>query len=1001
MASDPSKTQRDVALALAADLHAAGLDDAEEIGRGGFGIVYQCTEPALDRVVAVKVLTGELDEDRQRFIREQRAMGRLSDHPNIVAVLRVGETDGGHPFLVMEYQRHGSLEDRIARRGPLPLSEVLRLGVKIAGALQTAHRADVIHRDVKPGNILFTEYGEPALTDFGIAHIPGSFTTSSGTFTGSPAFIAPEVLSGEAPTAASDVYGLGATLFCALTGHAAFERHTGEDVVTQFLRIASESAPDLSENGVPADVAAAVARAMSRNPGDRPSALGLGEELERMQREHGFAVDVMALHSEADAASAAQQAPAVADRERTTGNLPLELTSFVGRSADMERLKRLLTQSRLATLTGMGGVGKTRLALRAAADVRTDFPDGAWLVQLDALRDPALLVDSVAAALGLRDQPARALQDVVIDHLATRELLLVLDNCEHVVDAVATFVESLLRVCEKVRVLATSREPLGLPGEQLLPLSPLACPDEDAEPTLGGLADYDAVALFAERAAAAVPGFELTDENKDAVARICSRLDGLPLAIELATARLKAMTPSQILDRLSSRYTLLSHGHRGAPARQQNLEWSIGWSYDLCTPAEQLLWGRLSVFAGGFELDAAQHVGGDGFESEEFVDLLSALVDKSILLRSEANGVIRFRLPETLRSFGRRKVEDTGEYPELRRRHFDRYRALVIAAEAEWFSARQLWWFNRVEAELPNLREALEFGRTRNDVGTLEMAAASLSFWTTRGLFREGSRSLNLALEDGPSQASTCRVKALYAATVLSAVLGDVAAARTRAVEAVALAGQLADPSAASFAAVADGFTRLLTGEPEHCLAVLEPAVEAITDLNVLAVGLMSLGWAHEMRGEQARALPWYEQTLALSESHGESVYRTNALWSIGVAKWRLGERDEAVRRLREALQLARVTNDARVAAACLEALAWIAIEDGDARLSTVLMSAAATLFRAVGTAMLDFPELVDHHRRCEQRAREALGDSEFESACREGGALTFRQAVDFTLGRY
>ena len=239
---DPFTTQRDVSLAVAAELHASGFDDAEEIGRGGFGIVYRCIQAELDRTVAVKVLTADLEENRERFVREQRAMGRLTGHPNIVGVLQVGRTDTGYPYLVMTYYRRGSLDARIRRDGPLPLAEVLRLGVKLVGALETAHRAEILHRDIKPGNILYTDYGEPALSDFGIAHVTGAFKTATGTFTGSPAFTAPEILSGDPPSKSSDIYGLGATLFCALTGHAAYERRSGEQLVTQFLRIATEFA---------------------------------------------------------------------------------------------------------------------------------------------------------------------------------------------------------------------------------------------------------------------------------------------------------------------------------------------------------------------------------------------------------------------------------------------------------------------------------------------------------------------------------------------------------------------------------------------------------------------------------------------------------------------------------------------------------------------------------------------------------------------------------------
>ena len=243
MDGDPNRTQRDVGSAVVTELSAAGFDDADEIGRGGFGIVFRCNQVELDRIVAVKVLTAELHEDRERFLREQRAMARLTGHPNIVGVLQVGETASGYPYLVMQYHRQGSLQARIKRLGLLPIDEVLRLGVKMAGALESAHRLGILHRDVKPANILLTDYGEPALTDFGIAHFAGGFETAAGTFTGSPAFTAPEILSGDPASQASDVYGLGATLFAALTGHAAFERRSGEQVVAQFLRIATEPVP--------------------------------------------------------------------------------------------------------------------------------------------------------------------------------------------------------------------------------------------------------------------------------------------------------------------------------------------------------------------------------------------------------------------------------------------------------------------------------------------------------------------------------------------------------------------------------------------------------------------------------------------------------------------------------------------------------------------------------------------------------------------------------------
>ena len=998
MEGDPFRTQRDVGPAVVTELSAAGFDGAEEIGRGGFGIVYRCTQVGLDRTVAVKVLTGELDEDKERFLREQRAMGRLTGHPNIVSVLQVGQTDSGYPYLVMQYHRQDSLDARIRRDGPVPLDEVLRLGVRMTGALETAHRLGIVHRDVKPANILLTDYGEPALSDFGIAHVAGGFKTATGVFTGSPAFTAPEILSGEPPTTASDIYGLGATLFCALTGHAAFERRSGEQVVAQFLRIATESAPDLRERGIPDDVAAVVEKAMSREPQDRPSALAFGEQLQQVQSRRALPVDEMALRAEADTQEPARRPAASSGFRRATGDLPLELTSFVGRSADLSEVKKLLSEFRLVTLAGIGGVGKTRLALRAAAESVADFPDGVWLVELGELRDTSSLVDLVAAAVGLRDQSARPLLEVLVEFLSSRKLLLVLDNCEQLVDAVAKLAEKLLRACPELRILTTSRESLSIGGESVWRLSPLACPNIDAEPSLRLLPNYDAVALFAERAAAAVAGFELSDDNKVTVARICARLDGLPLAIELAAARLRAMSPGQILQRLAARYTLLSRGSRGAPTRQQALEWSIDWSYDLCTPAEQQLWARLSVFAGSFELEAVEDICGGDLRLDDLLDLLTSLVDKSILIRAESKGVVRFRLLDTLRDYGREKIRQSAEHLELRQRHRQWYHQLALDAVAGWFSSRQIDWLDRLERELPNLREALEFALSEAGETGLGLAAALYPLWFSRGMLSEGRRWLDRTLAHTPSEPTVERATALYGAAMSAGLQGDLPAATARVAEGRVLVQQTADPIAHAMVALGDGFTALVGGDLDHACTCLDDALGVQGHPAAQAGALLMLGWAHELRGDVHEAFLCHGKALALSESHGESVYRTYALWSIGVAEWREGDRGRAAQLLKQGLELAQLANDPRMAASCLEALAWIAGEMHDPRVAVVMMGAAEALGHAVGSATVAFPNLLVYHEQCERRAREELGVRGFEAARQDGASLSFDEAVAYAL---
>ncbi len=982
MDSDPFSTQRDVGSAVVTELRAAGFDDAFEIGRGGFGIVYRCTQVDLDRTVAIKVLTAELDTDRERFLREQRAMGRLTGHPNIVGVLQVGETDNGHPYLVMQYHRQGSLEARIRRLGSLPIEEVLRLGVKMAGALETAHRLGILHRDVKPANILLTDFGEPALSDFGIAHITGGFKTATGIFTGSPAFTAPETLSGDPPSRASDVYGLGATLFAALTGHAAFERRSGEQVVAQFLRIASESAPDLRDSGIPDDAASVVEKAMARDPQDRPSAAALGDELQRMQSQRALPVDDMALRA---GGQRARPTPASAGAGRRPGNLPLELTSFVGRRSELSAVQHMLKSSRLVTLTGIGGVGKTRLALRAATDVATNFADGVWLVELGELHDGAQLVDAVAARLGLRDDSARALRDVLTEYLGSRKLMLVLDNCEQIVDAAAKLAETLLRSCTDLRILATSREALGFGGEAVLRLTPLTIPDADS--------------LFADRAAAALPGFELTDENKATVSRICSKIEGLPLAIELAAARLRAMSPEQILERLADRYALLTRGSRGAPARQQTLSWSVDWSYELCTPAEQQLWARLSIFAGSFELQAAEDICNGDLAPGDIVDLISALVDKSIVTRTEAGDTVRFRLLETLRDYGRQRIEQTTEFTELRRRHADWYRRVVHDAAADWFGPRQVGWMKRLERDGLNILAALEFSVTDSPETALDIAGTVHPFGLARGALTETRRWLDRALDAAPPAPTTARIAALYGSAMVAALQADTSVAAARVAEGRILIQQMDDSHAHAMITIAEGFIALASAEFDSACTQLEKALRAVDDPTLRVAAMILLGWGLEFRGEIGRALLWQEKALALTESHGESVYREYALWSLGIGWWRHHKPDRAAELLNDALQLTYVVDDPRQAAACLEGLAWIAAEKADVRRATVLMAAAESLGSAVGASTVVLPHLLGFHIECERRAREGLGTRDFEAARQEGRSFSFDDAITYALG--
>ncbi|MBS9376534.1 protein kinase domain-containing protein [Rhodococcus sp. B50] len=1014
---DADRTQRGESPSIDAELDVLGLIDAHEIGRGGFGVVYRCLQPDLDRTVAVKVLTQDLDEaNRSRFLREQRAMGRLTEHPNIVTVLEVGVTASGHPFIVMPYYPLGSLDAMIRRSGPYTVDQALRLGVKMAGALASAHRLGILHRDVKPGNILLSNYREPALTDFGIAHISGGFETTKDAILASPSFASPEVLEGAPPTEVSDVYSLGATLFCAMTGHAAFERRSGEQLVAQFIRITSRPIPDLREQGIPGELAAIIEQAMARDPSDRPSGAEVfGEELREIQRRTGLAVDDMALpddHGEPPAvrpssgSSLSELRPAHTPAlvAGSVGNLPLDATNFVGRRDELDAARTMFDTTRLLTLTGIGGVGKTRLALHIAGEMRDRFPHGLWLVELGEVLDPSLVPNVIAESLRLRVRTANPTQEIV-EFLAPRQLMLVLDNCEHLIDAVAEFARSVIRTCPDLTILATSREPLNIAGESVRRVPSMAVPDPEHEPEMIGTPAYDAISLFEDRAAAAVPGFALSDENLDSVVQICRHLDGLPLAIELAAARLRAMSVDQVLQRLSDRYKLLTRGIRGAPTRQQTLRSCIEWSYTLCTPVEQQIWAQMSVFSGSFDLDAALHICLEDLSFDDLLDVISSLVDKSILIRDEDGGQVRFRMLETIRQFGREKTIESGEYSTLRRRHYDLYRQLAMDAEADWIGSRQMDWLTRLDREQSNLREAMEFAHLDSSGvhpdAALELALALFPFWFARNLFSEGRYWLDRALGSSRERSSLERVMAICCNSVLAELQGDLEAGAGLIASAQTLNADLDDPIADAYLAHGEGLLSLYSGDAPEASLHLEKAVRLFESSNrtrVLVWSQFMLGVSYELRGLTIQAMSCYEQVLAITQSRGETVYRSYCLWGLGVAQYRQNETSRAANSINECLRLCKLVGEPLVAAVALEVLAWIANDDRNPERAAILLGAAESLGSQVGSSPLLFHDLRTYHVECERSTHEQLGANVFRARRRKGARMGLGPAIEYAL---
>jgi predicted ATPase/DNA-binding NarL/FixJ family response regulator len=693
---------------------------------------------------------------------------------------------------------------------------------------------------------------------------------------------------------------------------------------------------------------------------------------------------------------------------RGVGKVPAELTSFVGRRGEVAEVKRLLAESRLVTLTGVGGVGKTRLALRVAAGLRRAFRDGVWLVPLDQLRDQTLVAQAVAGALGLADRAGAAPVAALADYVADRQLLLVLDSCEHLVDAVAKLADLLLRSAPGLRVLATSRESLSIAGETVLTVPPLAAPPAGQELTLAQLKMLPAVGLFADRAAGAVPGFAVTEANMAAVAGICRRLEGLPLAIELAAARARVLSPGQIDARLDDRLGLLTRGSRANPPRHQTLRASIEWSYELCSQPERLLWERLSVFAGEFQLDAVEGICADHrLAAGQLLGLLAALADKSVLIAEHGEGGARYRLPEILREYGQERLQQAGEYTALRRRHRDWYEQLARQADIDWLSPQIADWTARLLREHANVQAAQDFCQTEPGEAEAGLRIAThvwpVYYWNA-GYVVEGRYRLRQALAQA-REPTIWRGRGLLFASFLAAISGDRGAAQALLAEGTSLARQLTDPATRSFAAYFSGVGCHFAGELTPAIAHYEDALAALPATAVhgrqRAVVLRSLASAAGVAGDDERAAACHRELVELTEAGGEVIQRSYSpywLWPLGLAAWRRGDLDRASELEQQCLRLQARSSERMGTAFCMEVLAWIAASGAQHERAAVLLGAAAGLLRSMAVT-LDSNELLAGCRRdCERQARQALGETAFEAAYRHGLELPVDDAVAYAL---
>ena len=678
------------------------------------------------------------------------------------------------------------------------------------------------------------------------------------------------------------------------------------------------------------------------------------------------------------------------------GELPVEVTGFVGRRRELAELSELLSSARLVTVTGPGGVGKTRVALRCAAVVASRFADGVCLAELSALRDAELLPHTVATALGLPERDERSELDAILDHLRERELLLVLDTCEHLVDACAMFAEVLLRGAPGVRVLATSRQPLDVPGEHPRAIAPLPLPD-------------DAVELFAQRAAAVVPGFVVDDANRASVLALCRRLDGVPLALELATVRLRALSLGQLSERLEDRFRLLTGGRRATLPHHQTLRTATEWSYDLCTPAEQLLWARLAVFAGAFDLTAAEEVcAGDGLDREDVLAALIGLVDKSVVLRvtdSGSRGVrggsprsgSAYRLLDTIREFGAGKL--AGSADRVRARHIARYARLAGYFGLHALGDDQLVRFRQLRAEHDDLRAALDYALTvpGHDGDAALIATSLFGYWQMSARLREGGYWLGKVLDRFPGPSAE-RARALIVHGNLAILRGEAGPAVATVTEAIAIAEQIGDQTIASYGQMYLCLALLTLGRYEEALTagvIAEQGAIRAGDRPALTFIDYEMAYLHLLTGKLDEGLARCERGLARYGPDSGELWIRGFLYLLkGLALYLTGEHAASTEAFGRGLVMKHEVGDATGTGYALEGIALLAAAASRHARVAWLLGAAGAIWQVVGGRLCRDPFLEALHEQAERGARDALGEQGFAVLCRRGASAPLDQVV-------
>lgn len=946
------------------------------IGSGGMGQVFLAQDTKLGRKAALKFLSPSLASDPEhldRFLREARASSALN-HPNICTIYEIDES-ADPPFIAMEYVEGETVAGMIRRRRR-NIRQTLEIAIQVAEALAEAHLHGIVHRDVKPANIVINTRGRVKILDFGLAKrtspwegdANSEFQTNAGVVLGTASYMSPEQARGVEVDGRSDIWSLGVCIYEMLTGTLPFGGETAADTFAAILT-SDPVPPSRHLQDIPEGMDQIVLHAI-RKPRELrfQSIEELIEGLKAVQariigqsEQSGLHITDAVCDEPTEVFATAQTEPNdprgtdddIPSRKTGPNNLTAAYSPIIGREPEIAALCRLILQpeTRLLTMTGIGGTGKTTLARAVARRLLTEFEHGVFFIEMADVSRPNVVAASIAQPLGIKEEGGKSVLDVLKAHLTDKRMLLVIDNFEQVVEAGPQIAE-LLEAAAELKVLVTSRELLRLTAEAEFPVPPLDLPRVDGSLSFEELRLNEALMLFSERAKAAKPTFSLTPANIADVAAICSRLDGLPLAIELAAARLKILSPGAVLSKLENKLNLLTGGARDLPERQRTMRGAVAWSYDLLTDEEKAGLRGLAVFSGGFRVDAAETVCSDP-GCDGFLDVLSSLIDKSLLIqKGMPDGESRFRMLDVVREFAFEMLEAAGETESLRQRHTDYFLDLAQTAEPLLQGAQSEVWLRRLEEDHDNLRAGMNWSLAKEPEKAIRLAVALRNYWLVKSHLTEGFGWLKAASESGFDPPAGLRFKLLNGLGLAARFRGDFETAKKAYEEGLSAGVEAGDKAGTALSNRGLGLVAMQQGDLTAARSYFDAGLAISRELDDrygIAMSLSFLGDLARTEGRYADAKPQFEEAVELFRKLENRTAVGDALNNLGAALTCLGKTNEAVEYFAEALNSA-IGLSNRITISCsLDGFAAIAVDRGDFEKAARLSGAAERLRELVG----------------------------------------------------